>query len=104
MKEMKKIVLAVVVLITLMGNSIFAADALVWGFLTDIGDNGIDGVVSAVSAGHQGSDFGIGSYMIYLPAGSYTLTTTSDGYVTETVELVVEDNKTYQVDFELQPE
>lgn len=104
MKNTKKMVLAIFAFITLLSANLSAAPALIWGYFTDVDQIMIDGVVDAESIGYQDDTAAGGSYMIYLPAGSYTLTASSNGYVTEEIPLVVEDDQTYQVDFALQPE
>lgn len=101
---LKKMVVTLIVLVTVMGSSAFADLAIVWGYFTDINYNDLDGSVTAVSTEFQDSVSADGFYSIELPAGTYTFTASSTGHEDEVVQLVVEANQTYQLDFELKPE
>jgi len=104
MNVIKKSVMAVCAGVMLTGSSLFAgSDALIWGFVT--GDQGepIWGELFSV-CGVYFDDAPIDhTYMTYLPAGTFTITATSrdEGYNEKSVELVVEDDNDYHIDFVL---
>lgn len=105
MKSFNKSILALIIVIfSFTSSAAMAADALVWGYFTDNNFEFIDGLVDAVSCDYQSdSSATAGYYMLYLPAGNYTFTATADGHETETVQLTVANDETYQLDFALNP-
>lgn len=104
MREMKKLALAVIVFAIFMGSSVFGADAMVWGYFTDMNDNDLFGTVIAECPYFWSDETADGWYRIYLPAGDYEFTATSKGYETQVTQLDVEDDETYILHFEFQPE
>jgi len=102
MKQMKTTILTIIFMFSC--SSLFSADALIWGYFTDMNDNDLAGTVNGTSSFYQNSTSANGLYLLYLPAGTYAFTATSDGYKTETFEYVIENNETYNFDFTLEVE
>jgi len=99
MKEMKKIALAAVVMIMVTISSVSADDAFLWGAFNDVDGNYVGGVVSTVSNIYEDTTMAFGVYVLYFPAGTYTITGTAKGYKEQVYQLTVSEDETCKLDF-----